>query len=162
MLRDHSQLKFKEVAGKPAKLDKAHRKKAAAQEEEDAAEFVKALSLGHKFDLAARAARLPCRHDHLSGNVDQGKSISQKMAMFREMERRSVSVPKPQSQEVKGPHFSASRSALLAHTDSMQSPSFKGDMSLMSRGGGDPDFDYSDALVCVQTDEEETTEIGAC
>ena len=29
-------------------------------------------------------------------------------------------------------------------------------------GALDPDFDYSDELVLVETDEEETTEIGAC
>jgi hypothetical protein len=72
-LREHSQLiiaSSSKAAENPAKLDKAHRKKAAAQEEEDAAEFVKAFSLGQIFDLAAKAVRLPCRHDHLSGNVD--------------------------------------------------------------------------------------------
>jgi hypothetical protein len=73
LLRKHSQLiiaSSSKAAEKTAKLDKVHRKKAAAQEEEDTAEFVKALSLGQIFDLASKAVRLPCRHDHLSGNVD--------------------------------------------------------------------------------------------
>jgi hypothetical protein len=37
------------------------------------------------------------------------------MAMFREMERRSGSVPKPQTQVKRGPHFSAPKAALQAH-----------------------------------------------
>jgi hypothetical protein len=123
--------------------------------------------------------------DVVATPLTEGQRISEKMAMFRDMERHSVSVPKPQSQAVKDPHFPLS---------------FKGDMSLMSRGGGGgaggatsrsgaatershhvadasanadsymPAWAESIALakidaddvLSVETDEEESNEIGAC
>ena len=47
--------------------------------------------------------------------LTEGKSILDRMSMFRELERKSGSVPKPQSRVERGPHFSAPKAALQAH-----------------------------------------------
>ena len=60
--------------------------------------------------------------------LTEGKSISDRMAMFREMERRSGSVPKPQTQINRGPHFSAPKAALQAHVQ-REKTKLQGDVS---------------------------------
>ena len=86
------------------------------------------------------------------------------MAMFREMERHSVSVPKPQSQAVKDPHFPLSFSgAATERTHHVAHASANADsyMPAWAESIALAKIDADDVL-SVETDEEESNEIGAC